>query len=290
MPVTIKTPSEIEKMRVAGRLAAEVLEMVAEYVRPGVTTEELDRICHEHIVRRQQAIPANLGYKGFPKTVCTSVNHVICHGIPSPSKVLKDGDIVNIDVTVIRDGFHGDTSRMYLVGKPDVRAQRLCSVAFESMMRGIEQVRPGATLGDIGHAIQKHVEANGFSVVREYCGHGIGEVYHRFRSGALESDDEVALVYDPESGCALSEPLVNMRATLEAAVQARTVSAEDAESVLRAARSLYFPERTWSGVLRTVPLGEEQRARLAAFVRTSAVDLKRADALAALEYIRAHFT
>ncbi len=178
MPVTIKTPSEIEKMRVAGRLAAEVLEMVAEYVRPGVTTEDLDRICHEHIVRRQQAIPANLGYKGFPKTVCTSVNHVICHGIPSPSKVLKDGDIVNIDVTVIRDGFHGDTSRMYLVGKPDVRAQRLCTVAFESMMRGIEQVRPGATLGDIGHAIQKHVESNGFSVVREYCGHGIGRVYH----------------------------------------------------------------------------------------------------------------
>ena len=208
MPVTIKTPSEIEKMRVAGRLAAEVLEMVAEYVRPGVTTEELDRICHEHIVRRQQAIPANLGYKGFPKTVCTSVNHVICHGIPSPSKVLKDGDIVNIDVTVIRDGFHGDTSRMYLVGKPDVRAQRLCSVAFESMMRGIEQVRPGATLGDIGHAIQKHVEANGFSVVREYCGHGIGRVYHE--------DPQVLHYGKPGTGLRLEkgmtftvEPMVN---------------------------------------------------------------------------------
>ncbi|MFO1516530.1 MAG: type I methionyl aminopeptidase [Lysobacterales bacterium] len=208
MPVTIKTPSEIEKMRVAGRLAAEVLEMVAEYVRPGVTTEELDRICHEHIVRRQQAIPANLGYKGFPKTVCTSVNHVICHGIPSPSKVLKDGDIVNIDVTVIRDGFHGDTSRMYLVGKPDVRAQRLCTVAFESMMRGIEQVRPGATLGDIGHAIQKHVEANGFSVVREYCGHGIGRVYHE--------DPQVLHYGKPGTGLRLEkgmtftvEPMVN---------------------------------------------------------------------------------
>ena len=208
MPVTIKTPSEIEKMRVAGRLAAEVLEMVAEYVRPGVTTEELDRIAHEHIVRRQQAIPANLGYKGFPKTVCTSVNHVICHGIPSPSKVLKDGDIVNIDVTVIRDGFHGDTSRMYLVGKPDVRAQRLCSVAFESMMRGIEQVRPGATLGDIGHAIQKHVEANGFSVVREYCGHGIGRVYHE--------DPQVLHYGKPGTGLRLEkgmtftvEPMVN---------------------------------------------------------------------------------
>ena len=208
MPVTIKTPSEIEKMRVAGRLAAEVLEMVAEYVRPGVTTEELDRICHEHIVRRQQAIPANLGYKGFPKTVCTSVNNVICHGIPSPSKVLKDGDIVNIDVTVIRDGFHGDTSRMYLVGKPDVRAQRLCTVAFESMMRGIEQVRPGATLGDIGHAIQKHVEANGFSVVREYCGHGIGRVYHE--------DPQVLHYGKPGTGLRLEkgmtftvEPMVN---------------------------------------------------------------------------------
>jgi len=208
MPVTIKTPSEIEKMRVAGRLAAEVLEMIAEYVRPGVTTEELDRICHEHIVRRQQAIPANLGYKGFPKTVCTSVNHVICHGIPSPSKVLKDGDIVNIDVTVIRDGFHGDTSRMYLVGKPDVRAQRLCTVAFESMMRGIEQVRPGATLGDIGHAIQKHVESNGFSVVREYCGHGIGRVYHE--------DPQVLHYGKPGTGLRLEkgmtftvEPMVN---------------------------------------------------------------------------------
>ncbi len=208
MPVTIKTPSEIEKMRVAGRLAAEVLEMVAEYVRPGVTTEDLDRICHEHIVRRQQAIPANLGYKGFPKTVCTSVNHVICHGIPSPSKVLKDGDIVNIDVTVIRDGFHGDTSRMYLVGKPDVRAQRLCTVAFESMMRGIEQVRPGATLGDIGHAIQKHVESNGFSVVREYCGHGIGRVYHE--------DPQVLHYGKPGTGLRLEkgmtftvEPMVN---------------------------------------------------------------------------------
>jgi methionyl aminopeptidase len=126
----------------------------------------------------QQAIPANVGYKGFPKTICTSVNHVICHGIPSHSKILKDGDIVNIDVTVIKDGWHGDTSRMYYVGKPDVRAQRLCTVTFEAMMLGIDQVRPGATLGDIGYAIQRHVEGNGFSVVREYCGHGIGTVYH----------------------------------------------------------------------------------------------------------------
>jgi len=178
MAVSIKTPEQIELMRVAGRLAAEVLEVVAPHVKPGVTTEELDDVCREHIVKVQQAIPANVGYKGFPKTICTSVNHVICHGIPSHSKILKDGDIVNIDVTVIKDGWHGDTSRMYYVGKPDVRAQRLCTVTFEAMMLGIEQVRPGATLGDIGYAIQRHVEGNGFSVVREYCGHGIGTIYH----------------------------------------------------------------------------------------------------------------
>ena len=178
MAVSIKTPEQIEQMRVAGRLAAEVLEVVAPHVKPGVTTEELDDVCREHIVKVQQAIPANVGYKGFPKTICTSVNHVICHGIPSHSKILNDGDIVNIDVTVIKDGWHGDTSRMYYVGKPDVRAQRLCTVTFEAMMLGIEQVRPGATLGDIGYAIQRHVEGNGFSVVREYCGHGIGTIYH----------------------------------------------------------------------------------------------------------------
>ncbi|MGH8122379.1 MAG: type I methionyl aminopeptidase [Rudaea sp.] len=178
MHVTIKTPEQIEKMRIAGRLAADVLEMIAPHVKPGISTEELDTLCHDYIVNVQQAVPANVGYKGFPKTVCTSVNHVICHGIPSPGKILKDGDIVNIDVTVIKDGWHGDTSRMYYVGKPDVRAQRLCTVTFEAMMLGIGVVRPGATLGDIGNAIQKHVEGNGFSVVREYCGHGIGQIYH----------------------------------------------------------------------------------------------------------------
>ncbi|MGH8040751.1 MAG: type I methionyl aminopeptidase [Rudaea sp.] len=178
MPVTIKTPAEIEKMRVAGRLAAEVLELLVAYVKPGVTTEELDTIAHDHIVGVQQAIPANVGYKGFPKTLCTSVNNVICHGIPSPGKTLKDGDIVNIDVTVIKDEWHGDTSRMYYVGEPSVLAKRLCQVTFEAMMKGIEQVHPGATLGDIGHAIQQHVEVQRYSVVREYCGHGIGTVYH----------------------------------------------------------------------------------------------------------------
>ncbi|MFC4819110.1 type I methionyl aminopeptidase [Dokdonella ginsengisoli] len=178
MAVTVKTPDQIEKMRVAGRLAAEVLEMLVPHVKPGVSTEQLDRLAYEHIVEVQKAIPANVGYKGFPKTLCTSVNHVICHGIPNPGKVLKDGDIVNIDVTVIKDGWHGDTSRMYFVGAPSVLARRLVDTTREAMLIGIAQVRPGATLGDIGHAIQKHAEAQGFSIVREYCGHGIGQIYH----------------------------------------------------------------------------------------------------------------
>lgn len=178
MKVNFKTPEQIEKMREAGRLAAEVLQVVAPYVKAGVTTAELDRICNEHIVNVQKAIPANVGYKGFPKTVCTSVNNVICHGIPSEAKVLKDGDILNIDVTVIKDGWHGDTSRMYVVGSPSVLAKRLIDVTREAMFRGIRMVKPGATLGDIGHAIQSYAESERFSVVREYCGHGIGQIYH----------------------------------------------------------------------------------------------------------------
>src|SRR5581483_3721614 len=178
MPVTIKSPQDIEKMREAGRLAAEVLALLTEHVRPGVTTEELDRVAYEHIVNVQKAIPANVGYHGFPKTLCTSVNHVICHGIPSPGKVLKDGDIINLDVTVIKDGWHGDTSRMYFVGNPGVLARRLVDTTYEAMMRGIQAVRPGATLGDIGHAIQTYAESHRFSVVRDFCGHGIGRVFH----------------------------------------------------------------------------------------------------------------
>ena len=208
MDVSIKSPQDIERMRVAGRLAAEVLQVVAPHVKPGATTAELDRICHDHIVKVQQAIPANVGYRGFPATVCTSVNNVICHGIPSPSKILKDGDIVNIDVTVIKDGWHGDTSRMYVVGKPSVKAQRLVDVTRAAMFEGIRAVRPGATLGDVGHAIQKHVEAERFSVVREYCGHGIGQIYH---------DDPQVLHYgQPGTGLRLEkgmtftiEPMVN---------------------------------------------------------------------------------
>ncbi len=177
MAVSIKTPEEIEKMRVAGRLASEVLDMIGEHIVPGVTTDELDKLCHDHIVNIQDAIPACLNYRGFPKSVCTSVNHVICHGIPGEKK-LKSGDIINIDVTVIKDGYHGDTNRMYYVGKPGILAKRLSEVAKEAMFLGIEMVKPGARLGDIGHAIQKHAESQNFSVVREYCGHGIGTAFH----------------------------------------------------------------------------------------------------------------
>jgi methionyl aminopeptidase len=177
MNVTIKTPEEQDKMRVAGRLAADVLDMIGEHVQPGVTTESLDRICHEYITGVQDAIPAPLNYRGFPKSICTSVNHVVCHGIPGERR-LKSGDALNIDITVIKDGFHGDTSRMFFVGKPSIQAERLSRVAFESMWLGIEEIAPGKHLGDIGEAIQKNVEKNRFSVVREYCGHGIGRVFH----------------------------------------------------------------------------------------------------------------
>lgn len=180
MAVTIKTPEEIEKMRVAGRLAAEVLEMIGDYVKPGITTGEIDRICHDYIVNKQDAIPAPLNYGNppFPKSICTSVNHVICHGIPSDDKVLKKGDSVNIDVTVIKDGYHGDTSKMFFVGEPMPADKRLVEITQECMYRGIALVKPGCQLGDIGHVIQKYAEENYYSVVREYCGHGIGKGFH----------------------------------------------------------------------------------------------------------------
>ena len=164
-------------MRVAGRLAANVLDMIEDYVKPGISTNELDRICHEYIIDVQGAIPAPLNYKGFPKSICTSVNHVVCHGIPS-DKILKSGDCINIDITVIKDGFHGDTSRMFFAGKPSIQAKRLSEITFESMWLGIEELCHGKYLGDIGAAIQKNVEKNRFSVVREYCGHGIGQLFH----------------------------------------------------------------------------------------------------------------
>lgn len=174
---SIKTPAEQEQMRVAGRLAADVLDMIGPYVQPGITTDDINARVHDYIVNVQQAIPAPLNYRGFPKSVCTSVNHVVCHGIPS-DKRLKHGDIINIDVTVIKDGWHGDSSRMYAVGKVAPASQRLMDVTREAMWIGIRQVRPGIRLGDIGHAIQTFVEAQHYSVVREYCGHGIGRIFH----------------------------------------------------------------------------------------------------------------
>ncbi len=176
--VSIKSTAEIALARRAGMLAAEVLSIVERHVVPGVSTEALDRICHDHIVNVQGAIPANLGYHGYPKTILTSVNQVVCHGIPAPDKILKKGDIVNIDVAVNKDGWFGDTSRMFFVGEPGVLARRLVQTTYEAMLAGIREVRPGATLGDVGHAIQSVAHREHFSVVREYCGHGIGQVYH----------------------------------------------------------------------------------------------------------------
>lgn len=177
MNITIKSEEDIAHMRVAGRLAAEALEMIQPHAVPGITTDELDRICHQYITEVQQAVPAPLNYKGFPKSICTSVNDVVCHGIPG-NKKLKSGDIINIDITVIKDGFHGDSSIMVCVGEAPSHADRLVKITQECLYLGIEQVRPGATLGDIGHVIQRHAEKNYYSVVREYCGHGIGRQFH----------------------------------------------------------------------------------------------------------------
>ena len=207
MAVTIKTPEEQEKMRIAGRLAGEVLQMIRPHVQPGITTNELDRICHDYIVNVQQAIPAPLNYRGFPKSICTSVNHVVCHGIPG-DKVLKKGDALNIDITVIKDGFHGDTSKMFFIGTPPVAAERLARISHECMKIGIDMVKPGAHLGDIGHAIQQHAESRHCSIVREYCGHGIGREFHE--------DPQVLHYGTPGTGMQLEtgmtftiEPMVN---------------------------------------------------------------------------------
>lgn len=209
MPVSIKTPDDIAMMRVAGRLAAEVLEMIGPYVQVGVSTGELDRICHDYIVNVQHAIPAPLNYNGFPKSICTSLNHVVCHGIPSDSKILKSGDILNIDITVIKDGFHGDTSKMFLVGDVAPHAVRLIRVTQECLYKAIELVRPGTRLGDIGHVIQTYAESNNYSVVREYCGHGIGRIFHE--------DPQVLHYGKPGTGIELVEgmtftiePMINL--------------------------------------------------------------------------------
>ena len=182
MSISIKNSEDIKKMRVAGTLASEVLDYITQFIKPNITTEEIDKICHDYMVNEQKTIPAPLnyappGHSPYPKSVCTSVNHQICHGIPGP-KSLKKGDVVNIDITVIKDGYHGDTSRMFYVGEPSIQAKRLCEITYQSMWLGIKEVKPGAHLGDIGHAIQTYAESNGYSVVREFCGHGIGLVFH----------------------------------------------------------------------------------------------------------------
>lgn len=207
MTIHIKTGEEIEKMRVAGQLAADVLHMIKPYVQPGITTDELNDICHDYIVNTQDAIPAPLNYHGFPKSICTSVNHQVCHGIPS-NKQLKNGDIVNIDITVIKDGFHGDTSKMFFVGEPSVLAKRITRISHECMKIGINMVKPGVKLGDIGYAIQQHAESNNCSVVREYCGHGIGRQFHE--------EPQVLHYGTPDTGITLErgmtftiEPMIN---------------------------------------------------------------------------------
>ncbi len=207
MAVSIKTPEEIEKMRVAGRLAADVLNMIGEHVKPGVTTGELDRLCHDYIVNEQDAVPAPLNYRGFPKSVCISVNHVVCHGIPADKK-LKDGDILNIDVTVIKDGYHGDTSKMFYAGKPSVRARKLVDVTYECMRLGIDMVQPGIHLGEIGAAIQRHAEAQNFSVVREYCGHGIGREFHEDPQVLHYATHDPGIALEPGM-CFTIEPMIN---------------------------------------------------------------------------------
>ena len=194
-------------MRIAGRLAAEVLDMIGPHVQPGITTDELDTLCHSHIVDQQQAIPAPLHYRGFPKSICTSVNHVICHGIPS-DKRLKNGDIINIDITVIKHGFHGDTSRMFYVGAPPIRAKRLCQISYECLHKGISLVKPGVRLGDIGHTIQQHAESNGFSVVREYCGHGIGRGFHEDPQVLHYGQPNTGMVIEPGMTFTI-EPMLN---------------------------------------------------------------------------------
>lgn len=208
MSAAIKTAEELEKMRVAGRLASEVLEMIEPRVEVGMTTGELDRICHEYITGTQNAIPAPLNYNGFPKSICTSVNEVICHGIPSDGKKLKNGDIVNIDVTVIKDDYHGDTSIMVMVGDVAPHAQRLIKVTQECLYRALDIVKPGTTLGDIGHVIQQHAEKNYYSVVREYCGHGIGRVFHEDPQVLHYGRKGTGMVLEPGM-CFTIEPMIN---------------------------------------------------------------------------------
>jgi methionyl aminopeptidase len=209
MSFSLKSKKDIEKMKIAGQKAASVLEMLTEYVVPGITTGELDQLAFDYITEELKCIPANIGYSGFPKTLCTSINNVICHGIPSEAKALKNGDIVNIDVTVIDDGWHGDTSRMYLVGKVPAHAKRLVDVTKDCLFAGINEVKPGATLGDVGFAIQALAEKNHYSVVRDYCGHGIGQTYHEEPQVMHYGQKGEGLKLE-EGMCFTIEPMINL--------------------------------------------------------------------------------
>jgi methionyl aminopeptidase len=251
MPVSIKTPDDIARMRVAGNLAAQVLEMIEPHVVSGISTGELDRICHDYIVNVQQAIPAPLNYNGFPRSICTSPNHVICHGIPSDTTFLKNGDIVNIDITVIKDGFHGDTSKMFLVGDVAPHAAKLARISQECLYKAIAIVRPGITLGDIGHIIQEHAEANHYSVVREYCGHGIGRIFHE--------EPQVLHYGIPGAGLALVE---GMTFTIEPMINAGSrhakLSRKDGWTVTTSDRRL---SAQWEHTLAVTPDGCEVLTR-----------------------------
>jgi methionyl aminopeptidase len=231
MSIVTKSAEDIVRMRVAGRLASEVLDFIAPHVKSGVTTDEIDRLCHDYMVNVQQTVPAPLnyappGYSPYPKSICTSVNHVVCHGVPGDRK-LKSGDIVNIDITVIKDGFHGDTSRMFYVGPPSVQARRLCEMTYECMWHGIVAVRPGARLGDVGHAIQTHAEKNGFSVVREFCGHGIGRKFHEEPQVLHYGRPGTGWVLEPGMTFTI-EPMINAgRADIRALADGWTIVTKD---------------------------------------------------------------
>jgi methionyl aminopeptidase len=245
MSVSIKTPEEIEKMRIAGRLAADVLVMIEPHIKPGITTDKINDICHDYIVNTQKAIPAPLNYRGFPKSICTSVNHQVCHGIPS-DRQLKNGDIVNVDITVIKDGFHGDTSKTFFVGEASILARRLAQASYDSMWAAIKMVKPGVRLGDIGYTIQRIVEGANFSVVREYCGHGIGRDFHE--------DPQVLHYGKPNTGMALE---AGMTFTIEPMVNAGEKSVKllkDGWTVVTKDHSL---SAQWEHTILVTPLGFE---------------------------------
>lgn len=241
MAITIHTKEDFEKMRISGRLAASVLDFITDYVKPGITTLELNDLCHQMIINNN-AIPAPLNYRGFPKSICTSINHVVCHGIPDDRK-LKDGDIVNIDVTVIVDGWHGDTSRMYYVGNPSIKAKRLIDVTYDAMMLGIEQVKPGAHIGNIGHAIETYVKKFGYSSVREYCGHGLGKVFHTEPTVLHFGQAETGIILEPGMFFTI-EPMINVGTyqTKLSSVDGWTVTTRDRELSAQFEHSLAVTE------------------------------------------------